>query len=83
MSEKLISRSPDLRRLRDEGYEVEIRHGFLVVHAIPYVTSERSVALGRIVTDLTLSGEATARPGIVRAGSSGPTSIPSPAISRW
>ena len=29
MSQRLISLSPDLKRLRDEGYEVEVRAGFL------------------------------------------------------
>lgn len=55
MSEKLISLNPDLKRLRDEGYEVEVRHGYLVVHSIPYVTSDRTVALGKIVTQLTIN----------------------------
>lgn len=59
MSEKLISRSPDLKRLRDEGYEIEVRHSFLVVHSVPYVTAQRTVALGKVVTDLTLNGDRT------------------------
>jgi hypothetical protein len=63
MSEKLINRSPDLKRLRDEGYEVEIRRGFLIVHSVPYVNSKREIALGKVVTDLTLSNDQTVRPG--------------------
>lgn len=63
MSEKLINRSPDLKRLRDEGYEVEVRHGFLVIHSIPYVNSRREVALGKVVTNLTLNNDKTERPG--------------------
>lgn len=63
MSEKLINRSPDLKRLRDEGYEVEVRHGFLVIHSVPYVTSRREVQLGKVVTNLTLNNEKTERPG--------------------
>lgn len=63
MSAKLISLSPDLKRLRDEGYEVEVRSGYLILHSIPFVTSKREVSLGTLVTDLTLNGEATQRPG--------------------
>jgi len=63
MSEKLIARSPDLQRLRDEGFEVEVRHGFLVVHSVPYVNGQKQVAFGKIVTDLTLNGDQTQRPG--------------------
>jgi biotin operon repressor len=37
MSLQLISRSPDLKQLRDEGYEIEVNGGHLVVHQIPYV----------------------------------------------
>lgn len=37
MQSALISRSPDLLRLRDEGYEVEVRSGHLLVHNVPYV----------------------------------------------
>jgi hypothetical protein len=62
MSEKLINRSPDLKRLRDEGYEVEIRHGFLIIHSIPYVNSRREIVLGKLATDLTLSNDQTVRP---------------------
>lgn len=63
MSEKLISHSPDLLRLRDEGYEVEVRHGFLVMHSVPYANSRREVALGKLVTNLSVNGDRTLPPG--------------------
>lgn len=62
MSEKLIGRSPDLKRLRDEGYEIEVRHGFLVVHSVPYVNAQKQVMFGKIVTDLTLHNDKTEKP---------------------
>ena len=37
MSQQLISHSPDLKRLRDEGYEIEVRGGYLLIHHIPFV----------------------------------------------
>lgn len=62
MQSALISRSPDLQRLRDEGYEVEVRSGHLLVHCVPYVNATGAVARGTLVSDLTLAGEATTRP---------------------
>ena len=62
MQSALISRSPDLLRLRDEGYEVEIRSGYLLVHSVPYVNAGGLVMRGTLVSDLTLAGDTTARP---------------------
>jgi hypothetical protein len=63
MSHPLVSHSPDLRRLQDEGYDIEIRSDHLVVRHIPYVTAERAVAYGSLVSELTTNGSATIRPG--------------------
>lgn len=62
MSSRLVDRSPDLQRLRDEGYELEISGQYLLIHAVPYITNECALARGILVSDLTLSGDATARP---------------------
>ena len=62
MSEKLISRSPDLLKLRDEGFEVEVRSGFVLLRNVPYVTALCKVAYGTIVTNLDLNGDITRRP---------------------
>lgn len=63
MSQELISRSDDLKRLRDEGYAVDVRHGFLLIKHVPYVNPEGTVKYGCLVTELTLAGDVTARPG--------------------
>lgn len=63
MQSALISRSPDLLRLRNEGYEVEVRSGHLLVHGVPYLGATGVVAYGTLVSDLTLAGDATSRPG--------------------
>ena len=62
MSHPLISRSPDLSRLQDEGYDIEIISGHLVLHSVPYVTSDREVGCGALVSKLDLSGDITTRP---------------------
>lgn len=64
MSAALIARSPDLRRLDEEGFELEIRAGFLLVHAVPYVKQDGALARGTLVCPLTLdpTGETTVSP---------------------
>ncbi|MGM9481991.1 ThiF family adenylyltransferase [Roseateles sp. NT4] len=64
MSRLLISRSPDLKRLRDAGYEVEVRSSYLLVHAVPYLDAEGNLNLGTLASELTLASPTqTAAPG--------------------
>ena len=63
MSHSLISRSPDLRRLRDEGYEVQVCAGYLLVHSVPYVNAIGETAFGTLVSDLVLAGDVTTTGG--------------------
>jgi molybdopterin/thiamine biosynthesis adenylyltransferase len=62
MSGRLISRNEDLRRLAEEGYELEVRDGCLFVHHVPYVTSAAEVAYGALVCPLSLAGDETVKP---------------------
>jgi hypothetical protein len=62
MSQQLISRSSDLKKLRDEGYDVEIRSGYLLVKDVPYVNAKKEVKLGILVSELTLAGDVTTTP---------------------
>ena len=52
MSQQLISRNPDLRRLREEGYDIELRAGHLLVKSVPYVDGKCQVRRGALVTPL-------------------------------
>ena len=63
MSHALISRNPDLQHLQNDGYEVEVRSNHLLVHSVPYVNAKGEVALGSLVSDLTMAGDLTTRPG--------------------
>ena len=63
MSESLISRSPDLRRLQDDGYEIEVRSRHLLMKSVPYVSAGRSIKRGTLVSELTLAGDVTTNPG--------------------
>lgn len=62
MSPRLLNHSPDLKRLRDEGFDIEIKSNFLVMKDVPYVNSRKEIKLGKLVSELTLSGDVTSRP---------------------
>jgi molybdopterin/thiamine biosynthesis adenylyltransferase len=62
MSHPLISRNPSLKQLRDEGYEIEITRGYVVVH-VPYVDSAPSVQQGALAYPYTEAGGLVEKPG--------------------
>jgi len=62
MLQQLINRSPDLKRLRDEGYDIEIVDGYLLLKDVPYVNASKEVKRGVLVSELTLAGDRTATP---------------------
>lgn len=62
MSHQLINRSPDLKQLRDEGYDIEVRYGCLLVKDVPYVNSSKEVKRGIILSKLTMAGDVTTTP---------------------
>jgi len=63
MSQQLINRSPDLKQLRDEGFEMEIKGGYLLIHQIPYVNSSKEILRGSFVCNLDLvNNHQTTRP---------------------
>ena len=63
MSRQLISHNDDLVRLRDDGYDLDIINGFLVVRGVPYVNTRREVHEGVLVArELRLAGDKTLPP---------------------
>ena len=62
MSRALFSHNADLKRLRDEGYFVQVVGGFLVMREVPYVDAERQVRMGMLISSLTMAGDQTRRP---------------------
>lgn len=63
MSRLPINRSPDLKRLRDDGYDIEVRAGFLVMHGVPYLAAPGRVERATIFTPLTLNDDVAQKPG--------------------
>jgi hypothetical protein len=62
MSQRPINLSADLRRLRDDGYDLEIRSGCLLVRDVPYVDAGKEVKHGILVIKLVLADDQTGRP---------------------
>lgn len=62
MSQRPISRSADLRKLREEGYDLEVRSGCLLVKDVPYVNARKEVKRGILVMKLVLADDETSRP---------------------
>ena len=63
MSHALIARSPNLRRLQDEGHTLRIvDQAYLLVDNVPYVTAQGEVHEGTLIMDLTLNEDVTVRP---------------------
>ena len=57
MSHTKIALDPHLRKLRDEGYDLEVRANHLLVHAMPYVTTAKEVAYGVLAMPLNMVGD--------------------------
>jgi ThiF family len=62
MSQRLIARSPDLKKLQDEGYDIATRGAVLLVRNVPYLTSQRQVNRGTLVSTLVLADDVTVNP---------------------
>lgn len=62
MSQQLINHSRDLKRLRDEGYEIEVRGGYLLIHQVPFVDQNKQIQYGILVSTLTLSNNSQTGP---------------------
>lgn len=62
MSHQLIAHSTDLKKLRDQGLDLEIQHGYLLINDVPYVNSSREIRRGTLVSRLELNGDITNKP---------------------
>lgn len=55
MSHRLIARSKDLLALRNDGFNIEVRKGYLLIKDVPYVDEDRAVHEdGVLVSELEL-----------------------------
>ena len=57
MSTAPLARDPDLSRLLDDGYDVVVQAGHLIIRHIPYVTEARAIEYGFLAYPVTVSGD--------------------------
>lgn len=67
MSHRLIARSADLLELRDGGYNLEIRNGYLLIKDVPFVAAagvvrENGVLISQLETEIVEGHEVTKKP---------------------
>lgn len=62
MSRAPISRSPDLQRLRNEGYGVAVADGALVVEPVPFLDADGDIREGALISDLDMANDRTTEP---------------------
>lgn len=55
MLQQQINLSTDLKKLRDEGCELEINGGYVCIHHIPYVNNEKMIKFGVLICALNLA----------------------------
>lgn len=62
MSHKLINHSPDIKKLRTNGYEVEIIGNYLLIHSVPYLNAKKEVVKGTLITNVSIANNLITRP---------------------
>jgi len=62
MLRQLIARSADLQKLQNEGFDFEVRSGYLLISDVPYVNSSCEIKRGTLISTLKVSGDVTDRP---------------------
>lgn len=62
MSRELLDLSPDLLKLRNEGYEIAILQNYAVVSNVPYLNSQMKVDRATLVAKLIVTGDKTGIP---------------------
>lgn len=62
MSRRPIDRSPALKKLRDEGFDIEVVDGYLLMHDVPYVNDKREIKCGILMSALDLTNDVAQSP---------------------
>lgn len=62
MSHKLINHSPDIKKLRNHGYEVEVVGNYLLMHSVPYLNTKKEVVKGTLVSNVSIANNQVTKP---------------------
>lgn len=59
MSAAVLDHSPDLKRLQNEGYEIEINNSHCIIHNVPYLDENLNIQKGILVSSIVVVGDTT------------------------
>ena len=62
MSHRLIDLNEDLRKLREEGYNIDVHANHLVIRDVPYLSDKVQICRGTLVSTLDADGDIVNRP---------------------
>ena len=57
MSQELINHSNDLKKLQNEGYELDVNNGYGIVSHIPYLKANGEIDYGTLVSSIAFEGD--------------------------
>ncbi len=57
MSQELINHSEDLKKLQNEGYEIDVNNGYGIVSHIPYLKQNGEIDYGTLVSSIAFEGD--------------------------
>ena len=57
MSQELINHSEDLKRLQNEGYEINVKDGYGIISHIPYLNVKEEIDYGTLVSKIKFEGD--------------------------
>lgn len=63
MSQEQINRSSDLKKLQDEGYEIEIKEGCAIIYHVPYLKADGNIDFGTLVSPVNFQGDSAVYDG--------------------
>lgn len=62
MYQELISHNKDIKKLQDEGFEIEIRDNHILISNIPYLNKNKELNYGTLISLLNYSGNIVLKP---------------------
>ena len=57
MSQEIINHSDDLKKLQNEGYEIDVKSGYGIVSHIPYLKANGEIDYGTLVSKIAFEGD--------------------------
>lgn len=62
MQQELLNHNIDIKKLQDDGYEIEITGDHIIVSNIPYLNEEKKIKYGKLISTLNRTGNKILKP---------------------